>query len=62
MVNVWPTQIEPLFTVIVGSTNTVDVTAAVAEQPAVVVPVTLYVVFDAGLTVITELVELVFHE
>jgi hypothetical protein len=41
MVNTWPRQIVPLLTVTVGNTNTVDATAAVAEQPAVVVPVTL---------------------
>jgi hypothetical protein len=53
IVKIWPEQMDPLFTVTVGVTNVVtELTAArVLMQPAVLVPVTLYVELVSGVTV-----------
>jgi hypothetical protein len=53
IVNVRPEQILLLFTLTSGKANTETVATAVLEemQPAVLVPVTEYEVFESGLTV-----------
>jgi hypothetical protein len=62
MVNELPEQILPLPAVITGTENTVTAIPALAEQPAVVLPTTLYVVFTVGLTLIDAVVAEVLHE
>ena len=51
IVNEDPLQMEPELTATVGTVLTVTVDTAVFEQPAGVVPVTVYDVFVVGLTV-----------
>jgi hypothetical protein len=56
-----PEQTTPLLAVGVGSALTVTVPLAVAEHPDALVAVTVYVVVDAGETVIDAVVAAVLH-
>jgi hypothetical protein len=61
-VAVCPTQMLVEFTVIVGCGKKVTVAVPVATHPAELVPVTVYVVVEVGLTLILEVVCPVFQE